>query len=210
VAPKLSARVQRLEPSPTLALSAKVRTLRARGVDIVGFGAGEPDFDTPVHIKRAAIQALEEGFTKYTDTAGIPELRAAVVKKLGAERGMVYRPDEILVSSGAKHCLFNFFQAILEEGDEVVVPAPYWVSYPDMVGITGGRPIFAVAREEDAFHLQPEVLARAFSPRTRALVLNSPCNPTGAVLPEGHLREIAELLRAHPDVWVVTDDIYER
>jgi aspartate aminotransferase len=210
VALRLSGRSKRLEPSPTLALNAKVRALRARGVDVVGFGVGEPDFDTPVHIKRAAIQALEEGFTKYTDTAGIPELRAAVVKKLVDERALVYRPDEILISCGAKHCLFNFFQAILQEGDEVVVPAPYWVSYPDLVGIAGGRPVFAAAQERDAFHLRPDVLARAFSAKTRALVLNSPCNPTGAVLPEGHLREIAELLRQHPDVWVVTDDIYER
>jgi aspartate aminotransferase len=210
VAPRLSARAQRLAPSPTLALNARVRALRAKGVDVVGFGVGEPDFDTPAHIKRAAIEALQEGFTKYTDTGGIPELRAAVVAKLSAERGQTYAPDEILVSCGAKHCLFNFFQAVLEEGDEVVIPSPYWVSYPDMVSVAGGRPVFAAAEERDAFRLRPDVLARAFGAKTRALVLNSPCNPTGAVLPEARLREIAELLRQHPNVWVVTDDIYER
>jgi len=176
----------------------------------VGFAAGEPDFDTPSHIKRAAVQALDDGFTKYTATAGTPELRAAICEKLKADNGLSYTPEQVVVSNGAKQCLYNFFQALLDEGDEVIIFNPAWVSYPDMVALAGGTPVLVPTREEEGWVPDPELFARAITPRTRAVVLNSPSNPTGAVLSVEALSALARVLDRHPEVVVVTDDIYEK
>ncbi|MHB8419451.1 MAG: pyridoxal phosphate-dependent aminotransferase [Myxococcales bacterium] len=207
---ELSARARAVEPSPTLALAAKAKALRAQGQDIVGFAAGEPDFDTPAFIKEAAVRALAQGQTKYTPTAGIVELRGAIGWKLRRDVGLEYRPEEILVSCGAKHSLYNLCQALLEDGAEAVIPSPYWVSYPEMVRLAGAAPVFAACREEDGFVLSAAALERALSPRTRLVVLNSPNNPTGVVLPRKTLGEIGELLASRPGILIATDDIYER
>ncbi len=207
---RISERARAIRPSPTLAIAAEAKARTARGEDIVGFGAGEPDFDTPEYVKRAAIRALEEGFTKYTPTAGILELRQAICEKLRAENRLDVSPEEVIVSCGAKQSLYNLFQALLDPGDEVVVPSPYWVSYPDMIVLAGGRPVFAKAGEEDGFQVTAGAIERALTPRSRALVLNSPCNPTGSVLSRERLGEIAELVAARPDLVVVSDDIYEQ
>jgi aspartate aminotransferase len=206
---KLSSRVSAIKPSPTLALNAKAKALAAQGVDIVSFAAGEPDFDTPEHIKQAAVEALAQGFTKYTATAGIPELRQAVVEKLETDNKLKYTPEQILVSCGAKQALYNAFQVLLDPGDEVIIFSPYWVSYPDMVRLAGGIPVVLETREEDGFAPDPEALRRALGPKVRAVVLNSPSNPTGAVLSAAALRKIAEAVLDHGCV-VVTDDIYEK
>lgn len=206
---KLSRRLDPIKPSPTLALNAKAKALAAQGVDIVGFAAGEPDFDTPDFIKQAAVKALEQGFTKYTATAGIPELRKAISEKLQKENGLTYAPEQVLVSCGAKHSLYNVFQALLNEGDEVIIFSPYWVSYPDMVQLASGTPVIVPTREEDGFAPDPALLKKALSPRTKAVIFNSPSNPTGAVLSTEALKAVAEVLRGH-DCLIVTDDIYER
>ena len=206
---ELARRVLAIKPSPTLALNAKAKALAAQGVDVVGFAAGEPDFDTPDFIKDAAIQALQEGFTKYTATAGIPELRAAICAKLKADNGLAYTPEQVLVSTGAKHSLYNIFQALLNDGDEVIIFSPYWVSYPDMVRLAGGVPVIVQTQEETGFAPDPAALKRALTPKTRAIVINSPGNPTGAVLSDEALRGIADAIRDH-DCLVITDDIYER
>ena len=206
---ELARRVLAIKPSPTLALNAKAKALAAQGVDVVGFAAGEPDFDTPDFIKDAAIQALQEGFTKYTATAGIPELRAAICAKLKADNGLAYTPEQVLVSTGAKHSLYNIFQALLNDGDEVIIFSPYWVSYPDMVRLAGGVPVIVQTEEETGFAPDPAALKRALTPKTRAIVINSPGNPTGAVLSDEALRGIADAIRDH-DCLVITDDIYER
>ena len=206
---KLSRRLDPITPSPTLALNAKAKALAAQGVDIVGFAAGEPDFDTPDFIKQAAVKALEQGFTKYTATAGIPELRKAISEKLSKENGLSFTPEQILVSCGAKHSLYNVFQALLNEGDEVIIFSPYWVSYPDMVQLAMGTPVIVPTREEDGFAPDPALLRKALSPKTKAVILNSPSNPTGAVLSTDALKAVAEVLRGH-DCLIVTDDIYER
>jgi aspartate aminotransferase len=206
---KLARRVQAIKPSPTLALGAKAKALVAKGVDVVSFAAGEPDFDTPTFVKDAAVEAIRAGFTKYTATGGIPELKAAIVEKLARENGLQYSPEQVLVSVGAKHSLFNFFQATIEEGDEVLIFSPYWVSYPDMVKLAGGIPVVIDTREEDGFVPDPQQLARALNPKVRAVVLNSPSNPTGSILPKQALRRIADLLAGH-ECLIVTDDIYEK
>jgi aspartate aminotransferase len=207
---KLARRLSAIKPSPTLALNARAKALAAAGEDVVGFAAGEPDFDTPAHIKRAAVQALDEGFTKYTATAGIPELRAAICDKLKADNGLSYTPEQVVVSNGAKHCLYNFFQVLLDDGDEVIIFNPAWVSYPDMVALAGGKPVCVPTREEEGWVPDPELFARAITPRTRAVVLNSPSNPTGAVLSAEALTELARVVERHPNLMVVTDDIYEK
>ncbi len=206
---KLAARLEAIKPSPTLALNAKAKALAAKGEDVVSFAAGEPDFDTPEVIKAAAITAIREGFTKYTATPGIPELRKAIADKLKKDNGLEYSPEQVIVSAGAKHSLYNIFQALLSEGDEVVIFSPYWVSYPDMVRLAGGKPVILDTKEEDNFAPSPEALKRALSPRTRAVVLNSPSNPTGAVLSRAALQGIAEAVKDH-DCLLVTDDIYEK
>jgi aspartate aminotransferase len=205
----LSNRLKAIKPSPTLALNAKAKALAAQGEDVVGLAAGEPDFDTPDFIKQAAIEALREGFTKYTATQGILELREAVCAKLKRDNQLTYAPDQVVVGTGAKHALYNLFQALLSEGDEVIILAPYWVSYPEMVQLAGGRPVIIETRAEDGFAPDPAAIRRALTPRTKALILNSPSNPTGAVFSRAALEGIAEAIRGH-DCLVVSDDIYEK
>ncbi|HZI15879.1 MAG TPA: pyridoxal phosphate-dependent aminotransferase [Myxococcus sp.] len=206
---KLSRRLQFIKPSPTLALNSRAKALVAQGVDVAVLAAGEPDFDTPEYVKQAAVDALKAGFTKYTATAGIPELREAITRKLEKDNGLRFAPDQVLVTSGGKQALYNLFQAMLDEGDEVLIFAPYWVSYPDMVRLAGGTPIIVPTREEDGFAPSPDAIRRALTPRTRAVIINSPGNPTGAVYSRAALEGIAEAVRAH-DCLVVSDDIYEK
>lgn len=206
---KPAGRIAELEESPTLAITAKAKELRARGYDIIGFGAGEPDFDTPQNIKDAAVRAIEAGLTKYTPVGGIPELKEAIRGKFKNDNGLDYDPDELIVSCGGKHALFNLFQAILNPGDEVIVPAPYWVSFPAMVKLAGGVPGIAPAGEATGFKLTPEGLSEHITPRTKALIINSPSNPTGAAYSAGELEAIAGVaLKA--GLTVVSDEIYER
>ncbi|KFA94533.1 pyridoxal phosphate-dependent aminotransferase [Archangium violaceum] len=205
----LANRLKAIKPSPTLALNAKAKALAAQGVDVVGLVAGEPDFDTPEHIKQAAIEALRQGFTKYTPTAGIPELREAICGKLERDNRLTFTPDQVVVSVGAKQAIYNAFQALLNEGDEVIILAPYWVSYPEMVQLAGGKPVFVQTREEDGFAPDPDAIRRALSPRTKAIILNSPSNPSGAVFSRAALEGIAEAVRGH-ECLVISDDIYEK
>jgi len=204
----LAERLKTLAPSSTLAVQAKAKALRARGVDVISFGAGEPDFDTPERIKAAAIEAMRRGETKYTEVAGIPELRAAVCAKLKRDNGLEYEPDDVLVSCGAKHTLFNMAVAILNPGDEVLIPSPYWVSYPEQARLVGGVPVEVLTREGTGFDLDPERLAAAVTPRTKAIVLNSPNNPTGAVFSVEALEAVARLA-VEADLLVVSDECYE-
>lgn len=205
---RISERARNAAPSPTLAITAKCKALQAQGVDIVGFGAGEPDFDTPDHIKAAAIEALNSGQTKYTASSGTPQLKDAIVEKLERENGLSYKPNQIIVSAGAKHSLYNLFQAILDPGDEVIVPVPYWVSYPEQVKLADGVPVFVDAPEANGFRVTADAIAEKITPRTKAIVLNSPSNPSGAVVAEAELRKIAELA-VEQNVLVVSDEIYE-
>ncbi|MDV2496022.1 MAG: pyridoxal phosphate-dependent aminotransferase [bacterium] len=206
---RLSKRVGRISPSITLEITAKVRAMQAAGHDVIGFGAGEPDFDTPEPIKEAAVRALAEGFTKYTPVGGIPELKAAIVEKFARENNLAYSPEEILVSCGAKHCLYNLFQACLEAGDEVLIPAPYWVSYPEMVALADATPIVVPPVDDGRFKISPDALRERITPRSRALIINSPSNPTGAAYTEEELRALAEVAE-EADLLIVSDEIYER
>ncbi|HKK06438.1 MAG TPA: pyridoxal phosphate-dependent aminotransferase [Gammaproteobacteria bacterium] len=206
---QLSQRVQRIKPSPTLAVTARAKALRAAGRDIIGLGAGEPDFDTPEHIKQAAIDALHAGFTKYTPVDGTPELKEAVIAKFKRDNGLDYAADQILVSCGGKHSFYNLAQALLDEGDEVIIPAPYWVSYPDMVLLADGKPVIVEAGLDQGFKIIPEQLEAAITQRTRLLVLNSPSNPTGVAYTRAELAALGEVLRRHPQVLIATDDMYE-
>ncbi len=204
-----STALSRVKPSATLAVTARARELKREGRDVIGLGAGEPDFDTPDNVKQAAIAAIQRGETKYTDVDGLPELKAAIVAKFARENGLTYTPAQIHVAPGGKAVLFNALMATLSPGDEVIVPAPYWVSYPDMVLLAGGEPVAVVGVEADGFKLQPAVLEAAITPRTKWLILNSPSNPTGAAYTRAELEALAEVLRRHPQVWVMTDDMYE-
>ena len=204
-----SSTLARVKPSPTLAVTARARELKREGRDIIGLGAGEPDFDTPDNIKEAAIAAIRRGETKYTDVDGIPELKVAVSAKFARENGVDYPTSQIHVAPGGKTVIYNAFLATLSPGDEVIVPAPYWVSYPDMVLLAGGEPVVVPCPETDGFLLRPGPLEAAINPRTRWLILNSPSNPTGAGYSRGDLEALAEVLRRHPHVWVLTDDMYE-
>ena len=206
---QLSTRVQRIKPSPTLAVTARAAALRAAGKDIIGLGAGEPDFDTPEHIKRAAIQAINDGFTKYTDVSGTPELKRAVAAKFARENGLNYTPSQILVSAGGKQSFFNLAQALLNPGDEVIIPAPYWVSYPDMVLLADGIPVVIAAGIDQEFKITSAQLERAITPLTRLVVINSPSNPTGTAYTRQELAALGEVLRRHPKVLIATDDMYE-
>jgi aspartate aminotransferase len=206
---KISKRAAGIQPSPTLAITAKAKKLKSEGKDVVGFGAGEPDFDTPEHIKDAAIASLKAGFTKYTPSAGTEDLRAAIAEKLKTENGIEVTPGQVVVSNGAKHSLQNIFYAILNDGDEVIIPAPYWVSYPEMVKLAGGIPIIVDTLEEDQFRLHAKVLERLCSPRARMLVLCSPSNPTGSMYHEADLRALLEVV-VKKDLVVVADEIYEK
>lgn len=206
---KLAARVAKIKPSETLAITAKANALRAEGRDVIGFGAGEPDFDTPVNIKGAAIRAIETGFTKYTPVGGTDELKDAVIAKLKRDNALEYKRPQVVVSCGAKHTLYNLAQALFEEGDEVIIPAPYWVSYPDIVVLAGGRPVIVNTSEADGFKMKPAELKAAITGRTRAVVINSPSNPTGAAYSPAELKELAAVL-LDTAILVISDDIYEK
>jgi len=205
----LPRRVNAIQPSPTLAVTARARELREQGKDVIGLGAGEPDFDTPDHIKDAAIRAIREGQTKYTAVDGTPELKKAVVEKFRRDNDLQYTLDQILVSTGAKHSLFNLFLSLIEEGAEVIIPAPYWVSYPDMVTLAGGKPVILKAGADQHFKITPEQLDAAVNKDTRLVVFNSPSNPTGVMYSHDELAALGEVLRGHPHVFVASDDIYE-
>ncbi len=207
--PPLSAALGRIGASPTVAITAQAMALRAAGRDIISLSAGEPDFDTPAHIRAAAKDAIDRGQTRYTAPGGIPELKAAIVEKFARENGLRFTPDQVMVSSGGKQVLFNALMATLDPGDEVVIPSPYWVSYPDMVRLAGATPVIVPAGPETGFRVTPEALSAAITPRTKWLIFNSPANPTGAGYGAEALRAIAEVLAPHPGVWVLTDDIYE-
>ncbi|MBR4891228.1 MAG: pyridoxal phosphate-dependent aminotransferase [Clostridia bacterium] len=204
----ISDKVSKISPSSTLAIDTKFKQMKADGIDVVGFGTGEPDFDTPDYIKKAAIEAINEGKTKYTPASGTMELRKAICNKLLKENGLSYEPAQIVVSNGAKHALVNAFMAILNPGDEVIVPAPFWVSYPEMVKIADGVPVVIETKEEDEFKFTAEQFEKAITPKTRALVLNSPSNPTGMVYTEDELRAIAEVAVKH-NIYIISDEIYE-
>lgn len=185
--------------------------MKAQGVDVVGFGAGEPDFDTPENIKEAAIKALKEGFTKYTPVPGIDELKEAIIAKYEKEQGLKYDKSEVIVSCGAKHSLYNIAMALYEEGDEVIVPAPYWVTYPDQAVLAGAKPVFIYTKEENEFKVQPEELEEAITERTKAIILNYPCNPTGATYTKEELEKLAEvILKKNPNCWIISDEVYEK
>jgi len=205
----LSDSLNRIQPSPTIAATQKARDLIAAGRDVISLGVGEPDFDTPDNIKDAAIAAIRRGETKYTAVEGIPELRKAIAAKFKRENGLDYAPAQTFVAPGGKAIVYNAMMATLNAGDEVVVPAPYWVSYPDIVLLAGGTPVMPRTRMEDGFKLRPEDLARAITPRTKWLILNQPCNPTGACYTRAELEALGEVLMKHPQVWVLTDDMYE-
>lgn len=206
---KISRRIEKVKESPTLAITAKAKEMRRKGDDVVSFGAGEPDFDTPSHIKSAAIKAIEDGFTKYTASSGIPELKQAVCEKFLNDNGLAYEPSRIVVSCGAKHSLYNIFQVICDEGDEVIIPSPYWVSYPEMVRLAGGVPVILDTRQEDGFKVKPDLLKKAITKKTVAFILNSPSNPTGCVYDRRDLESIADILISKK-VTVLSDEIYEK
>lgn len=205
---RLAARTAGFSPSPTLAITARAKRMRAEGIDVLNFGAGEPDFDTPEHIKAAAVQALREGFTKYTAAAGIDELKDAVCLKLKRDNGVEYRRENVIISCGAKHTLYNLCMVLFQEGDEVLVPAPYWVSYPEQIRMAGAVPVPVGTAEADGFHVRVEALEAACTERTAGLILNSPCNPTGAVLSRKDLEAIAAFAAAR-DLTVISDETYE-
>ncbi len=206
----ISDALNRVEPSATIAVTQKARDLRAQGRDVIGLGAGEPDFDTPDTIKRAAISAIERGETKYTAVDGIPELKQAIVDKFKRDNDLVYTAAQTTVASGGKQIIFNAMVATLNPGDEVIIPTPYWVSYPDIVRLAGGVPVFAEARLEDGFKLRPEALEAAITPKTKWLILNSPSNPSGAAYTAAELKRLTDVLAKHEHVWVLTDDMYEK
>ena len=205
----LSDRVQRIKPSPTLAITSKAAELRAQGKDIIGLGAGEPDFDTPDHIKQAAIEAINAGKTKYTPVDGTPGLKKAVIDKFKRENGLDYEAGQILVSSGGKQSFFNMALALLNDGDEAIIPAPYWVSYPDMVKVAGGVPVILETDLDSRFKITPQQLEQAITPKTRLFVINSPSNPSGMAYSKEELAALGEVLKKHPDIVIATDDMYE-
>jgi aspartate aminotransferase len=201
--------LNRIGPSATIAVSMKARELKAKGRDIISLSAGEPDFDTPENIKQAAVKALAEGKTKYTDVDGIPELKAAIISKFKRENGLDYKPSQISVGTGGKQVLYNALMATLNPGDEVVMPAPCWVSYADIVLLGGGKPVFAETRVEDGYKLKPDVLEKAITAKTKWFIFNSPSNPTGAAYTKAEIKALTDVLMRHPQVWLLTDDIYE-
>jgi aspartate aminotransferase len=205
----IAARLNRIKPSPSSMASQRARELRAAGRDIVGLTAGEPDFDTPPNVCDAVVRAMAASKTKYTDVGGTPELKAAISAKFRRDNALVYAADQIIVGSGGKQIIFNALMCTLEPGDEVIVPAPYWVSYPDIALLADGRPVVVTCQPEDGFKLRPDALERAVTARTRWLVLNAPNNPSGAMYTRQELRELADVLLRHPQVWILSDDIYE-
>lgn len=207
---KLADRVNKIQPSPTLAIDAKAKALKAQGVDVVGFGAGEPDFDTPEKIREAGKKAIDAGFTRYMPVGGADDLKDAIIAKMKRDHGLEYTRDEISVACGAKHTLYNISQALIQEGDEVIIPGPYWVSYPDQIVLAGGTPVFIMTDESTGFKITPDMLDKAITPKTRYLILNSPCNPTGSTYTKEELAGLGQVLLKHEHVLVVADDIYER
>ncbi len=205
----LSESLDRIQPSATMAISAKARDLRAEGLDVIGLSQGEPDFDTPDNVKEVAIQAIRDGVTKYTNVDGTPELKRAIRAKLKRENGLDYEQDEVIVGTGGKQVLYNAFMATLNPGDEVIVPAPYWVSYPDIVLLGGGTPVFVPTTAEDGFRMTAAALEAAITSKTKWLIFNSPSNPSGAAYGREHLKPLTDVLMRHPQVWTMTDDMYE-
>ena len=206
----VSRRVQRVKPSPTLAVTARAARLKAEGKDVIGLGAGEPDFDTPAHIAQAGIDAIKGGFTRYTNVDGINELKDAIIAKFARDNGISYDRSQILVSSGAKQTIYNLCMAVLDPGDEAIIPAPYWVSYPDMVALADGLPVMPFAGMAQGYKITPRQLAAAITPKTRLVLLNSPCNPTGAAYTRAELRGLGEVLLNYPRIIIGTDDMYEK
>ncbi len=206
----IAARLNKISPSQTIAISTKARELRAAGRDIISLSAGEPDFDTPAPIKQAAIRAIEQGQTKYTDVSGTPELRRAVAERFRIDSGLDYAPDEIIVATGGKQVIYNAMVATLDAGDEVIIPSPCWVSYPDIVALADGTPVIIPCGPNAGFKLRAEQLDAAITPRTKWFFLNSPNNPTGAAYSAEELRPICDVLLRHPDIWIFTDDIYDK
>lgn len=206
---EISERAAQLTPSLTLSIDSKAKAMKAEGIDVCGFGAGEPDFDTPEHIKAAAIEALQAGFTKYTPSAGIPELRAAIAEKLARDNGLTYRAGQVIVNNGAKHSCYNAILATCQPGDEVIIPAPYWVSYPDMVRLVGAEPVIVPTMERNNWKMRAEDFENAMTPRTKMLIMNTPCNPTGAVYTREELEAIVEVASGE-DIYILSDEIYEK
>jgi aspartate aminotransferase len=206
---EISSRAAQLTPSLTLTIDSKAKAMKSEGLDVCGFGAGEPDFDTPEHIKAAAVAALEAGFTKYTPSSGIPELRQAISEKFATDNLLEYRPSQVIVSNGAKHACYNAILATCQPGDEVIIPAPYWVSYPDMVRLAGAEPVIVPTTERNAWKLTAENFENAMTPRTKMLIINSPCNPTGSIYTREELQAIVEVA-AEEDISILSDEIYEK
>ena len=206
---QLSKRVIQIKPSPTLTVTARAQEMRRQGKDVISLGAGEPDFDTPNHIKEAAIKAIQTGFTKYTPVDGIPSLKEAIINKFKTFNHLDYTPDEIIVSSGGKQCIYNTYQALLNEGDEIIIPAPYWVSYPDMALLAGAKPIIVPTTLSQNFKLTEKILEKAITPQTKIFMINSPSNPTGMAYTKSELEKLGVVLRKHPHVLIATDDMYE-
>jgi aspartate aminotransferase len=204
-----ASRLQQLTPSLTLAIDSKAKAMLAEGIEVFGFGAGEPDMDTPEHIKAAAIKALQDGRTKYTPSAGIPELRQAISQKFLKDNGLDYKSSQVIVSNGAKQSCFNAIAAVVNEGDEVIIPAPYWLSYPEMVRIVGGEPVFIQTREENNWKITPEDFENAMTPRTKMIIINSPGNPTGSLYTREELKALSEVA-AEEDIYILSDEIYEK
>lgn len=204
-----ASRLQQLTPSLTLAIDSKAKAMLAEGIEVFGFGAGEPDMDTPEHIKAAAIKALQDGRTKYTPSAGIPELRQAISQKFLKDNGLDYKSSQVIVSNGAKQSCFNAIAAVVNEGDEVIIPAPYWLSYPEMVRIVGGEPVFVPTREENNWKITPEDFENAMTPRTKMIIINSPGNPTGSIYTREELKALSEVA-AEEDIYILSDEIYEK
>ena len=204
-----ASRLQQLTPSLTLAIDSKAKAMLAEGIEVFGFGAGEPDMDTPEHIKAAAIKALQDGRTKYTPSAGIPELRQAISQKFLKDNGLDYKSSQVIVSTGAKQSCFNAIAAVVNEGDEVIIPAPYWLSYPEMVRIVGGEPVFVQTREENNWKITPEDFENAMTPRTKMIIINSPGNPTGSIYTREELKALSEVA-AEEDIYILSDEIYEK
>jgi len=205
----IAKRLQTVKPSPTLAVTAKAKELKDKGVNIISLAAGEPDFDTPENIKLAAIAAIKNGLTKYTNASGTPALKKAICEKFKNENDLAYQADEVIVGTGGKQVIYNLFMATIDEGDEVIIPAPYWVSYPDMVMLAGGKPVFVSSNIDSGFRAKPEDIGKAVTVKTKWLILNSPSNPSGATYTENELKELAEMAREHPNLHIMCDDMYE-
>jgi aspartate aminotransferase len=206
---KLANRVMALTPSTTLAITAKAKELKEKGEDVIGLGAGEPDFNTPQHILDAAVKSMNEGHTKYTPSAGLPALKKAIINKFEADQGLIYKPNEVIVGNGAKHVLYTLFQVILNDGDEVIIPTPYWVSYPEQVKLAGGVPVYVEGQEQNNFKITPQQLKEAVTDKTKAVIINSPSNPTGVLYTEQELLELGKICLTE-DILIVSDEIYEK